>query len=96
MGTVCKKLGWRDRWYTVKPDGRSGGLLLGWAESVTVFQVVHTTFSIEIEFETEDSGGKLWGIFVYVNNKEKIKQTQWAELLQRNMLWGSRWILGGA
>lgn len=23
------KLGWRDRWYTVKPDGRSGWLLLG-------------------------------------------------------------------
>lgn len=50
MGTVCKNLGWRDRLYTVEPDRRNGGLLLGWAERVTIFQVVNTTFSIEIEF----------------------------------------------
>lgn len=29
VGSVCRKLGWGDRWYEVDPEGRSGGLLLG-------------------------------------------------------------------
>lgn len=40
------------------PDGRSGGPFLGWTEGVIVNQVLNTTFSIEVEFETSDSGGK--------------------------------------
>lgn len=56
------------------PDGRSGGLLLGWDEGVTIFQILHTTFSIEVEFETIDSGGKLWGIFVYASNKKRVRK----------------------
>lgn len=35
------------------PEG-SRGLLLGWDKDVTVYQIVNTSFSIEVEFETSD------------------------------------------
>lgn len=41
------------------PNGRSGGLLLGWDKDVIVNQIVNSSFSIEVEFETSVSGGKL-------------------------------------
>lgn len=56
---------------------------------------LNTTFGIEVEFETADSRGKLWGVFVYASNKDGIRKDQWMELLQRNAQWGSRWVLGG-
>lgn len=30
VSTVCKKLGWGDKWYVIDLVGRSGGLLMGW------------------------------------------------------------------
>lgn len=45
--------------FVVDPDGRISGLLLGWDKGVTIFQIRNTLFSIEIEFETSDSGGKI-------------------------------------
>lgn len=39
VSTVCKQVGWGDRWHVVNPIGRSGGLLVGWTEGVTVQQI---------------------------------------------------------
>lgn len=36
VGTMCRKLGWGDRWYEVEPKGKSGGLLLGLGTDVVV------------------------------------------------------------
>lgn len=36
VGTVCKNVDWKDRWFVVELDGRSGGLLLGWDKDVIV------------------------------------------------------------
>lgn len=77
------------------PDGRSGGLLLGWAMDVTIHQILHTSFSIEVEFETYDSGGKLCAIFVYASHNERVRREQWEALLVRKGSWGNRWVLGG-
>lgn len=59
VGTVCKKLGWGDRWMVVNPVGRSGGLLLGWADGVTIHQVRTSSFCMEVEFETRETNGKM-------------------------------------
>lgn len=59
MRTICKNLGWEERWFVVNPIGRSGGLLLGWDRNVTIYQIRNTTFSIEVEFETTNSRGKM-------------------------------------
>ena len=95
MRSVCKKLGWGDRWFTVEPKGKSGGLLLGWEREVSVHQIINTKFSIEVEFETVDIRGKTWAVFVYASNKEGVRKEQWKELLSRKGSWGSNWCLGG-
>lgn len=56
------------------PDERSGGLILVWGKEVTVYHIRNTSFSIEVEFETLESGCKLWAIFVYESNKEKVRR----------------------
>lgn len=68
---------------------------MGWDRQVTIFQIRHTTFSIEVEFATSDSGGKFWAIFVYARNRENVRIAQWEELLDRKATSGDRWILGG-
>lgn len=40
VGSICKQLGWKDRWYAVDPVGKSGGLLVGWSEEVKIHQIV--------------------------------------------------------
>lgn len=71
--TVCKQLGWEDRWVAVDPIGRSGGLLFSWGQEVTIYQILTTSFSIEVEFEAPGSEGVLWAIFVYASNKEGVR-----------------------
>lgn len=73
VGIVCKRMRWRDRWYAVEPNGKSGGLLLGWDEGVTVHQVRNSSFYIELEFETSKTNGSMWAIFVYASNNEKVR-----------------------
>lgn len=73
IGTICKNLGWGDRWFVVNPIDRSGSLLLGWDRNVTIYQIRNITFSIEVEFEAADSRGKMWAIFIYASNREKIR-----------------------
>lgn len=68
---------------------------MGWDTQVTIIQIRHTTFSIEVEFATSDSGGKLWAIFLHASNRENVRTAQWAELLDRKATWGDRWIFGG-
>lgn len=36
VSNVCKKLGRENRWKAIEPIGRSGGLLVGWSEEVTI------------------------------------------------------------
>lgn len=95
VGTVCKKLGWGDRWYEVDPEGRSGGLLVGWGHDVIVHQILGCSYSVEVEFETPETKGKIWAIFIYASIKEKLRSEQWRELLQKKKKWGENWIMGG-
>lgn len=90
VGSVCKKLGWKERWYVVDPIGKSAGLLLGWFEDVTIHQIFSSRFSLEVEFETVDTKGKMWAVFIYASNKEKDHMDQWNDLWSKKGQWGSR------
>lgn len=94
MDSVSKKLGWKDRWYAVEHIDKSGGLLVGWTEEVKVHQIISSSFSIELEFETVKTGGKMWAIFIHASNKDRIQGEQWQELWAKKDQWGPKWILG--
>lgn len=93
--TVCRKLGWGERWRAVDPVGRSGGLLVGWSRNTMVHQIKCSTFCLEVEFETSETNGKIWAAFVYASNCERVRKDQWQELKDRMNCWGDRWVLGG-
>lgn len=95
VSTVCKKMGLGDRWYVVDPIGKSGGLLLEQGTDVTIFQIITTAFSMEIEFETPEIEGKMWAIFVYASNKERIRAEQQQDLLAKKGYWCNKWVLRG-
>lgn len=76
MRTVCKQVGWEGIDGIVNPIGRSGGLLLGWAEGVTVHQIKGSSFCIEVEFESVETKRKMWAVFIYTSNKEKERVEQ--------------------
>lgn len=80
VGSVYKKLGFKNRWYVENPIGKSAGLLLGWSKDVTIHQIISSGFSIEVELEPADTKGKIWAVFVYTSNKEKEHLDQWHEL----------------
>lgn len=44
----------------MNPTGRNGGLFLGWDKNVTIYEIKHTSFSIEVDFESSNSGGRMW------------------------------------
>lgn len=71
----------------------SGGLLLSWTEKVNVYQIKSSNFSLEIEFETLETNGRMWAVFVYASNKEKFRTEQWEELWTKRGQWGTKWIL---
>lgn len=76
VSTICKKIGWGERQYAVDPIGQNGLLILGWGRDVTIYQIKNTTFSVEVEFETLKTKGRMWTIFVYANNKESVRVEQ--------------------
>lgn len=79
---------------STEPIGLSGGLLLCSSEHTTVHQIVNN-FGFEVEFETPDSGGKCWGIFVYIRPIFQVRQDQWSYLQDNKANWGDKWFLGG-
>lgn len=95
VSKVCSQLGWEDRWFSVDPMGKSGGLLVGWGNGVTIYQIQHTSFSFEIEFEAAGSNGKMWAGFLYASIKDKERHDHWQHLLLGSRNWGDRWFLGG-
>lgn len=95
VSNLCAELGWDKRWHVVDPVGRSGGLLLGWSNTITVYQVVCTAYSMEVELESADTQGKVWVVLVYASVNERIRLEQWEALATRSQKWGDRWILGG-
>lgn len=58
-GTVCKNVGWEDRWYVKEPSSRSGGLLVGLDEGVTFHSLQSNSYSIQVEYETNETNGKV-------------------------------------
>lgn len=42
--TVCKRLRCKDRWGTIEPVGRSGGIFMCWGERVSVKQIIKSDF----------------------------------------------------
>lgn len=77
------------------PIGKSGGLLLGWNDEVQVYQIRCSSFSLEVELETLETNIRMWAIFVYASNKEKVRAEQWEELWAKKGQWGKKWILEG-
>lgn len=61
-------------WYAVEPNGRSGGLLLGWGFGVTIHQIMHTTYTIEVEFASSETIGKVWAFFVYASIRDRDRK----------------------
>lgn len=75
------------------PVGWGGGLLLSQTEEVNVYQIKSSNFSLEIEFETPKTNGRMWAVFVYASNKENVRIEQWEELWTKRGKWGTKWIL---
>lgn len=75
--------------------GKSGGLLVGWGERVTICQMIKPDFCIEVEIESEIFGGKCWVIFIYASTDEHIRTEQWDVLKDKRKSWGQKWILKG-
>lgn len=74
---------------------RSGGLLLGWGENITIHNIQENAFCVEVEFEGAETNGKMRAIFVYVSTRDRTRSEQWQELIRRSQQWGDNWILGG-
>lgn len=93
--TVCKNLKFQSRWVAVEPEGQSGGLLLCWSKDTIVYHIVTSSFGIEVEFETQESKGKCWGVFLYISSSNDIAASQWEYLLDQKRKWGENWFLVG-
>lgn len=65
------------------PQGKSGGMFLGWGKDVKVYKIVSNEFCMEVELETKDSAGRVWAIFIYASNKERIRYEQWQYLITK-------------
>lgn len=76
VGIVSKSVGWRDRWAVVYPKEKSGGLLLGWEKEVSIYQIISNDFCMKVELESQDSGGRIWVMFIYASNKDKVRSGQ--------------------
>lgn len=76
VSTVCKNLGWGDRWEVVNPIGNSDGLLFGWGKDITIHQIIITDFSMEVELESPETEGRVWAVFLYTSNKENVRKEQ--------------------
>lgn len=50
---------------------------------------------MKVELESQDLGGRIWAVFIYASNKEKVKSEQWQYLISRKGNWGHRWFIGG-
>lgn len=66
---------------------------MSWTEEVNVYQMKSSTFSLEIEFQTPKTKGRIWAVFVYASNNEKVRTEQWEELWTTRGKWGTKWIL---
>lgn len=93
--TVCKNLKFQSRWVAVEPEGQSGGLLLCWSKDTIVYHIVTSSFGIEVEFETQESKGKCWGVFLHISSSNEIEASQWEYLLDQKRKWAENWFLGG-
>lgn len=65
IGTVCRKLGWGERWHAIQLVRKSGELLLGLGNEFTIHHIQSTSYRIEVEFETADTKGEC-GLFCYI------------------------------
>lgn len=36
-----------------------------------------SSFSIKVEFETNETNGHMWAVFVYASNRDNIRYEQW-------------------
>lgn len=66
---------------------------MGLGSEVTIHQIQSTSYHIEVEFETIETKGRMWAIFVYASIKERTITEQWQELWTRKRNWEDKWIL---
>lgn len=76
MRIVYRKLKFQTKWASTEPFGLSGGLPLCWSENTTIYQVIKSNFGLDVEFTTPDSGGKCWGVFLYLNPNMQARREQ--------------------
>lgn len=55
VSKICQKLGWEDWWMAMDPIGRSGGILVGWGSNITMFQVICSSYNMEVEFTSAET-----------------------------------------
>lgn len=80
---LSKKTFCVDRWQVVDPIGRSGGLLLFWSQNIQIVQIITSSFCIDIEYQSLETEGRWWGVFVYNCVNDRERQDQWAEFVRR-------------
>lgn len=55
-----------------------------------MYQILSTSYSVEVEFESTDTRGKVCVVFVYARVKNRIRLEQWEELYTKSKQWGDR------
>ncbi|CAA0818874.1 Unknown protein, partial [Striga hermonthica] len=93
--SVCKKIGFKDCWKAVDPQGLSGGILLLWQKDVVIKQIVEHKFCFEVEVECMPEFPSLWLIFVYMSVDKSTREDQWDLLCRAKAKWGKYWVIGG-
>lgn len=43
---------------------------------MSVYQIISNDFCVEVELKSQDSGEKIWAVFIYASNKEKVRYEQ--------------------
>lgn len=80
---VISKLPFKNRWEIVEPEGRKGGMLVAWAQTVEVKQIRKNDICIEMRIGSEDTMTDQWLIFVYACTEVNIRKQQWDFLRTR-------------
>lgn len=95
VAKVISKLHFNDRWDTVEPDGRKGGMLVAWTQNVEVKQIRKNNFCIEMQIRSDEVMFDQWFIFVYASTDANMRKQQWDFVRARKEDWGDMWVIGG-
>ncbi|GER55621.1 non-LTR retroelement reverse transcriptase-like protein [Striga asiatica] len=87
--TVCRKLGYQDRWHLESPNGTRGGLLLLWDNLIEIKQIVGNEFFLQVELKGVGISDWGWFIFAYLITDRRERRRQWEFLEDSKGKWGN-------